>query len=101
MDEVEAQILDHPDGVCHDAGIATKKLGRDGMLVFVEVQVAFGLLIFLAEYTVGRGELGHDQAASAEVADEAAEDSVGPSGHGGEDGCGVDVDGAVRETLGG
>src|SRR5437879_3233617 len=70
------------------------------MLVFVEVQIAFGLLIFLAEYTVGRGELGHDQAASAEVADEAAEDSVGHSGHGGEDSCGGDVDGPDRKTCG-
>src|SRR6266567_4976018 len=70
------------------------------MLVLVEVQVAFGLLIFLAEYTVGRGELGHDQAAPAKVADEAAEHSVGHSGHGGEDGCGGDVDGPDRKTCG-
>jgi hypothetical protein len=31
----------------------------------------------VAQHTVSRGELGHDQAASAKALDEAAEDSVG------------------------
>src|SRR5260370_20592849 len=57
------------------------------MLVFVEMQVTFGFLVLLAEHAVGRGELGHDQAAAAQVADEAAEDGVGDAGHGSQD-CG-------------
>ena len=55
------------------------------MLVFVEVEIALGFLIFLAEDSVGRGELGHNQAASAEIANEATEDGVSNAGHGGED----------------
>ena len=31
------------------------------------------------------GELGHDQAAAAQIADEAAKHGVGYAGHGGED----------------
>src|ERR1035441_4457127 len=69
------------------------------MLVFVEVEIAFGLLVFFAEHAVSRGELGHDQAASAEVANEAAEDGIGDSGHGGQDRGGGDGDGADREAV--
>ena len=74
--------------------IAAEKLRRNRVLVFVEVEIALGLLVLLAEHAVGRGELGHDQAASAQVADEAAEDGVGDAGHGGEDRRGGDGDGA-------
>jgi len=58
------------------------------VLVFVEVEVASADSL-VAEEAVGGGELGHDQAASAEVFDEAAEDGVGDTGHGGEDGGGA------------
>ena len=85
VDEVEAESLDHFGGFGHHLGIAAEKLGRDRVLVFVEVEIALGLLIFLAQNSVGRGELGHDETASAEVADEAAEDGVGDAGHGRED----------------
>jgi hypothetical protein len=36
----------------------------------------------VAQDAVSRGELGHDQAASAKVLDKAAEDGVGDPGHG-------------------
>jgi hypothetical protein len=52
------------------------------MLVFVEMEIALGLLVLLAEHAVGRSELGHDQTAAAEVADEAPEDRVGNSAMG-------------------
>src|SRR5579872_981729 len=55
------------------------------MLVFVKVEVALGLLIFLPQNAVRRSELGHDQAASAQVADEASEDGVRHPGHRRED----------------
>jgi hypothetical protein len=66
--------------------IAAEKLRGDGMFVCVEMQVAFGLLILLAQHAVGRGELRHDEAAAAEITNEPAEDRVGDAGHGGEDG---------------
>ena len=82
-------------------GSLPKSCAEIGMLVFVEMEIALGLLIFLAEDAVGRGELGHDQAASAKVADEAAEDGVGDAGHGGEDGGGGDGDVAdLRDSRG-
>ena len=91
IDQIEAQALDHARGLGHHLRIAAEKLRRNRVLVFIEVEIALGLLIFLAEHAVGRGELGHDQAASAQVADEAAEDGVGDAGHGREDGRGRDA----------
>src|ERR1039457_6057599 len=44
----------------------------------------------VAQYAVGRGELSHDEAATAEILDEAAEDGVGDAGHGREHGGGGD-----------
>src|SRR5271156_6001086 len=55
------------------------------MLVFVEVQVSLGLLVLRPKHTVGRGELGHDQAASPEIANEAAKDRVRNARHGSQD----------------
>jgi hypothetical protein len=46
----------------------------------------------VAQHTVSRGELGHDQAASAKALDEAAEDSVGDARHGREHSGGGDRD---------
>src|SRR6267143_193820 len=56
------------------------------MLVGIEVQVALGFPVFGAEHAVGRGELGHDQAAAGQVTDKAAEDGVSDTGHGRKDG---------------
>ena len=82
----------------HHLRIAAEELRRDRVFVFVEVEIALSLLIFFAEHTVSRGELSHDQAASAQVANEAAEDGVGDAGHGGEDRRGGDGDGADGKT---
>ncbi len=54
------------------------------MFVVVKVQIALALGFAAAEQPVGRGELGHDEPASTEVFDEAAEDSVRHPGHRGE-----------------
>ena len=43
VDQVEAEVLNHPRRLRHHLGIAAKKLGRDGMLVLVEMQIALGL----------------------------------------------------------
>ena len=51
------------------------------MLVVVEVQIALGFLVLSAEDAVGRSELGHDQPAATQVANEAAEDGIGDTGH--------------------
>src|SRR5450432_1583033 len=70
------------------------------MLIFVEMQIALGLLIFLAEHAVRGGELGHDQPAAVEIADEAAEDGVGNAGHGSQHGRGGDSDIADQKACG-
>ncbi len=54
------------------------------MLVFIKVKVALGLLVFGAKHAVGRGELGHDQAAAAQIANEAAKHCIGDPSHGSE-----------------
>ena len=46
----------------------------------------------VAQDAVSRSELGHDQAASAQVLDEAAEDGVGYAGHGRKHGGRSDAD---------
>jgi hypothetical protein len=51
------------------------------MLVFVEMKIA-APNAQVAQDAVSRGELGHDQTASAKVLDKAAEDGVGDPGHG-------------------
>ncbi len=92
IDEVEAEVFDDLGGFGKCRGIAAEELRGDGVLVAVEGEVALGLLVFVADDAVGGGELGHHEAASAEIADEAAEDGVGDAGHGREDGGGTDFD---------
>ena len=70
------------------------------MLVAVEGEVLLGLLVLVADDAVGRGELGHHQAAAAEVADEAAEDRVGDAGHGRQHGRGTNFDATERDGRG-
>ena len=77
-----------------DCGIAAKQLRRDRVLVAVEREVLLGLLVLVAHDAVGRGELGHHQAAAAQVADEAAEHGVGYASHGREHGRRTDFDSA-------
>src|ERR1700692_1008964 len=69
------------------------------MLVFIEVQIALGLLVFLAEHAVRRRELGHDQAAAPQVADKAAEHGIGDASHGCENRGRGDSDIADEESL--
>src|SRR6266446_3779303 len=61
------------------------------MLVLVEMKVA-SPNAQVAQNAVSRGELGHDQAASTKVLDEAAEDGVSYAGHGGKHGGRSDAD---------
>ena len=56
-------------------------------------------LVLGAEHAVGRGELGHDQAAAAQIADEAAEDGIGDARHGREHGGRSDLHRAKLEPL--
>ena len=91
IDQIEAQTFDHARSFGHHLRIATEKLRRDGMLVFIEMKIALRLLIFLSKHPVGRSELGHDQPASAKVSDKAPEDSVGDASHGREHGRWGDV----------
>src|SRR5579863_9587396 len=63
------------------------------------MQIPLGLLVFLTEDAVGRSELGHDQAASAKVADEAAENGVSHASHGSKDRGGRNGDVADGEAI--
>jgi hypothetical protein len=69
------------------------------MLIFVEMQVA-SADSFVAKDSVGGSEFGHNEAASAEIFNEAAEDRVGDSGHGSENGGGGDADVAYSQGSG-
>ena len=70
-------------------GIGAEELRGDGMLVFLEIEIAKSFCGAAGD-AFGGGELGHQQAAAAEAADDAAEKRVGDAGHGGEDGGGGD-----------
>jgi hypothetical protein len=69
------------------------------MLVFVEVQIALGLLIFRAQHSVGGGEFGHDQAASTKVADESPKHGVGDARHRRKHGRRRDLDIADHDPI--
>ena len=99
INQIKAKALHHARRLGHHLRIAAKQLRRNGMLVFVKMQIALSFLIFLTQNTIGRGELGHDQPASAQVADEAAEDSVGHAGHGREHGGRSDFHAADHDSL--
>src|SRR5206468_4757460 len=79
--EIEAEAFDNARRLSHDLRSAAKELRGDRMLVLVEMKIAFRLLIFGTEHSVGRSELGHDQPTSAEVAYEPPKNRVGDAGH--------------------
>ena len=100
VEDVEAQVLAHAGGIGHDCRIGAEQLRGDRMLLRIEGQVLQGAGGFLAAAggadAMRAGELGHDQAAAAQSADEAAEDGVGDAGHrrqhgGGSNGYAADV----------
>src|ERR1035441_10247826 len=80
VDEIEAGVLDDAGGVCEGGWIRPKQLCRYRVLVVVVGEVALALDLAHAGKAVGRGELGHDEAAAGLL--------VG--------GCGVDA-GRVRK----
>src|SRR5579872_568748 len=52
------------------------------MLIFVKMQIALGFLVFRSQDAVRGSELGHDEAASAQISNEAAKDGVSHARHG-------------------
>src|SRR5581483_1574175 len=106
IDKIETEVFHDACGVCHHLRIAAEKLRGDRMLIFVEMQVALGFLVFRAKYAVRRGELGHNQPAAAKIADESPENGVGHARHRRED-CGrrniygPDPNGARHRGVGG
>jgi len=98
IDDIEAAVLAHARGIGHDGGVGTEKLAGNGMLFGFEIEIAEVAVVLLrgagADYAVRAGELRHEQAAAALVADEAPEDGVGDACHGREDGGGGNGDGA-------
>ena len=92
IEDIEPEVLADTRRFGQDRGVGAEELGGDGVLVRVEAEISLQGLIGLTGFerradTVGAGELSHDQAAAAEVANETAEDGIGHAGHGGEDGC--------------
>src|SRR5271155_979629 len=70
------------------------------MLVFVEMQVSLGFLVLRTENTVRRCEFGHDQPASAKIANEAPKDGIGDARHGSKYGRRRDLDVADHYLIG-
>src|ERR1035441_3184527 len=64
VDEIEAGVLDDAGGVCEGGWIRPKQLRRNRVLVVVVGEVALALDLAHAGKAVGRGELGHDEAAA-------------------------------------
>src|SRR5437667_527846 len=64
------------------------------------MQIAFSFFVLGAENAIRRGELSHDQAASAKIANEAAENGVGHARHRGENCGGGDGHSAEANGLG-
>ena len=52
------------------------------MLILIEMQITFGLFVLGAKHSVSRSELGHDQSAPTQTADEAPKDGVSDARHG-------------------
>jgi len=69
------------------------------MLVFLKIKIAqsFG---GAARDAFGRSELGHEQTAATEAANDAAKEGVGDTGHGRQDGGGGDGQVANFEGCG-
>ena len=102
IDDIEAQILADARGVGHHRGIGAEELRGNGMLVRLESQVfqgAGGLVrAQRGADAVRTGELGHDEPASAQIADKAAEYGVGDARHGREHGRRCDWHASDHET---
>ncbi len=64
VDDVEAGVLDDAGGVGEGLGVGAEELRGDGVLVVVVGEVALALGLAHAGEAVGRGELGHDEAAA-------------------------------------
>ena len=102
IDDVEAQVLADARGVGHHLRIGAEQLRGDGVLLRLEGQILAACGVGLrapqrGADAVRAGELGHDQAAAAQVADEAAEHRVGDAGHGRQHGGRGHAHGSDRE----
>ena len=64
VDEVEAGVLDDAGGVGEGFGVGAEELRGDGVLIVVVGEIALALGLAHAGEAVGRGELGHDEAAA-------------------------------------
>jgi hypothetical protein len=89
IEDVESQVLADGGGFGHHVRIGAEKLRGDRMLFGSKCQIfqrPGGLFLpRRCAYAVRAGEFRHDEAATAQAADEAAKNRVGDTGHGGED----------------
>ena len=94
VDQIEAEVLHHAGGVRKRRGVAAKQLRRNRVFVAIKREVLFGFLVLVPDDAVSRGELGHHEAAAAQVTDEPAEDRVGDASHRRQDRRRTDFDSA-------
>src|SRR5579863_8553055 len=86
---VVAEVFDHAGGIGHDLRICAEELRGDGMLVFLKIEIT-ERLGGAAGDAFGAGELRHEQAATAEAANDAAEKRVRHASHRGKHRGGAD-----------
>ena len=79
-------------------GVGSEDLRPDGPFLLSVIKIATSADI-LAELALARNEFGHDQAATTQPLNQAAEDSVRDSGHGCQDTCRGHVNVADAEFL--
>ena len=86
-------------------GVGAEELGGDGVLVGVEGEIALQGFVGFAGLercadAVRAGELGHDEPAPAQFANEAAEYGIGHAGHGREHRGGGEFTGPIENCVG-
>src|SRR5438445_7906466 len=81
-------VFDHFCGFGHHYGIRAEELRRDGVLVFLEIEITQSFFGAACD-AFGAGELGHQQAAATEAANHAAEERVRHARHRCEDRSGA------------
>lgn len=104
IDGIKTDIFTGSGGVGHHLRVAAKELGGDGAFGFFEGEIPHRKVAFDGgarrfDDAVGTGELGHEQAAAALMANELPEDGVGDPGHGCQDSGRADGDGPDRKGI--
>ena len=96
VDQVGAELLDHPRGVGHGAGVGAVDLDRQRPLLVDEVHQASRLGV-ARDDRLGGDELHRHQPDAADAAHQEAEVAIGHAGHGREEERWIDRDRSEAE----